>query len=423
MRLRLRERGEKLLEEKIVREARPEEKPYKLVDGRGLFLLVKPSGSKLWQFNYRFRGLSAETGVTKPIEKTISFGRYPDVDLAVARQRHDAARKLLAASTDPMAERKAQRVAAQVATESIFCRVAAKWLERWRSGKAEKYATEMQDWIEDYVLSRIGTWPISRVSAEDVRDIVRSVPAPTIAKRVYRMVRSIFAYGIAQGYGKHNPAAEIEIGMFVTTPKVRHMPRIELKELPKLLQAMEEHCGRPETKLAMLLMAHVFLRVSELLGGRWEEIDWTKRRWDVPAARMKMEIPHIVLLAEQTVELLYRLRELTGGGPWMFPANCNTRKNKTMSQSTILKALREMGYGPGIMCSHGFRGVFSTWAHEEGFDHAVIELQLSHAEGNEVSRAYNASTLLEPRRLLMQAWANHLEEARRGGKVVPISVA
>jgi integrase len=182
------------------------------------------------------------------------------------------------------------------------------------------------------------------------------------------------------------------------------------------LRAIEVYSGTAVTRLAMKMMALTFVRTSELIGARWEEFDIKAKRWDIPADRMKMRTPHIVPLARQTLEALEMLRPLTGQSKWLFPGDRNSKN--PMSNNTILKALERMGY-KGSMTGHGFRGLASTLLHEQGYNHDYIELQLAHAPRNAVSAAYNHAIYLEPRKRMMQDWADFLERTQRGGKVLP----
>jgi integrase len=200
-----------------------------------------------------------------------------------------------------------------------------------------------------------------------------------------------------------------------TARKVNYA-RIDAKELPNLLRAIEVYRGAPVTRFAIKLIALTFVRTSELIGARWSEFDLEGGRWDIPADRMKMRTPHIVPLSKQAIEALELLRTVTGESDWLFPGDRNAKK--PMSNNTILKALERMGY-KGRMTGHGFRGLASTILHERGYAHDHIELQLAHAARNAVSAAYNHALYLEPRAKMMQDWADFLEQTQRGGKVLP----
>jgi integrase len=240
--------------------------------------------------------------------------------------------------------------------------------------------------------------------------------ARDIAKRSLETTGQVFRYAIAHGFCKRNPATEIRPSDILKSVRKVNYARIDAKDLPALLRAVEVYSGTAVTRLAIKLMALTFVRTSELIGARWQEFDLNARRWDIPAERMKMRTPHIVPLAKQTVEVLEMLRPLTSHTEWLFPGDRNPKN--PMSNNTILKALERMGY-KGSMTGHGFRGLASTLLHEQGYNHDHIELQLAHAPRNAVSAAYNHAVYLEPRARMMQAWADFLEQTQRGGKVLP----
>jgi integrase len=242
-----------------------------------------------------------------------------------------------------------------------------------------------------------------------------------LARRALETTGQIFRFGIAHGYTKRNPASEIKPSDILRPTKKNNLARIDAKDLPGLLRAIEVYQGSHVTRLAIKLMALTFVRTTELIGAKWEEFDMEARRWNLPAERMKMDTPHIVPLAAQAIEVLEMLRTLTGDSEFLFPGD--RTPEKTMSNNTILMALKRMGY-QGRMTGHGFRGLASTILHEKGYEHEHIELQLAHAPRNAVSAAYNHALYLEPRAKMMQDWADFLEQTQRGGKVLPfISVA
>jgi integrase len=244
---------------------------------------------------------------------------------------------------------------------------------------------------------------------------IESRGASDMAKRILQIVGMVFRYAVAHGYSKRNPAAEIRPSDILKPTRKINMARIDAKELPALLRAIEVYEGRQLTRLAIKLMALTFVRTSELIGARWEEFDIDARRWSIPATRMKMKTPHIVPLSLQAVEVLELLRTISGNRELVFPGEQDYKK--PMSNMTILKALERMGY-KGRMTGHGFRGLASTILHEQGYNHDHIELQLAHAPRNAVSAAYNHALYLEPRTKMMQDWADYLECTQRGGKVL-----
>jgi integrase len=388
-----------------IRRSHPEDKPYRLSDGGGLYLQVAPTGGKLWRWKYRFDSK----------EKLMSLGPYPDVPLAEARERHAEARKLLASGVDPMAERKAERTAKREAEANSFENVAALWLEHWRADKSPRHADTTARRLQANVFPSLGSRPIAEIEPPELVAMVKAIEARGVgdlAKRALETAGQIFRFAIAHGYTSRNPAAEFKPSDVLKPTHKTNMARIDAKELPALLRAIEVYRGKVVTRLAIKLLALTFVRTSELIGARWEEFDLEACRWTIPAERMKMRTPHIVLLSRQTQETLELLQTLTGAGDLLFPGDYNQKKS--MSNNTILHALDRMGY-KGRMTGHGFRGLASTILHEQGYNHEHIELQLAHAPRNAVSAAYNHALYLKSRAKMMQDWADFLEQTQRGG--------
>jgi integrase len=397
-----------LLTDTEIRKAKPKIAPYQMTDGHGLFLWVTSAGGKLWRWKYRFNGVG----------KQMSYGQYPDVSLVDARERHAEARKLFAAGVDPMAKRKADKVALMASDSNSFQAVAHQWLEHWRSGITERHAETTRRRLDANVFPLLGTRSIAEIEAPEIVAMVKTIEsrgAADLAKRALETTGQIFRYAIAHGHCKRNPAADIRPGDVLRSTRKVNMARVNAAELPALLKAIEVYRGKVVTRLAMKLMALTFVRTSELIGARWDEFDMAARRWNIPAERMKMRSPHIVPLATQAIELLELLRSVTGGGELLFPGDVDPRK--PMSNNTILKGLERMGY-KGRMTGHGFRGLASTILHEQGYSHEYIELQLAHAPRNAVSAAYNHALHLKGRTKMMQDWADFLEHTQRGAKVL-----
>lgn len=394
-----------MLTDTAIRKATPGERNYRLTDGRGLYLIVTASGSKLWRYKYRHSG----------VEKLMTFGQYPDVGLASARERHAAARKLLAEGRDPMEQRKADKLAGALAERHSFKSIAGLWLDHWKGDKSPRHVDVTRRRLEANVFPRLGARPIAEIEAPELVTMVKAIEARGVgdlARRTLETSGQIFRYAVAHGYCSRNPAADISPSDVLRPVVKRNLARIDGKDLPGLLQAVEVYCGKVVTRLAVKLMALTFVRTSELIGGRWEEIDWEEHRWNIPAERMKMKTPHIVPLSSQAIEVLRLLHKLTGTGPLMFPGDADPKK--TMSNNTILQALDRMGFG-GVMTGHGFRGLASTLLHEQGWQHEHIELQLAHAPRNAVSAAYNHALYLKPRAKMMQAWGDFLEKSLKEG--------
>ncbi len=387
------------LTDTAIKKVKPAEKPVKLSDGKGLYLLVNPVGSKLWRWKYRFLGK----------EKVMSLGAYPDVSLAQARDGMAAARKLLASGTDPMVQRASDKLIKLASAENSFQSVAQRWWDHWQGAKSPRHTNDVLRRLKADVFPAIGARPVSEIQAHDLVVMVQTISkrgALDIAKRALQTSGQVFRYAVAHGLCQRNPAGDIKPSDILVSRKAQNYARISAKELPELLRHIEGYPGAAVTRLAMKLMALTFVRTSELIGARWEEFDLEAQRWDIPASRMKMKTPHIVPLATQTVNVLKTLKLVSGHSSLLFPGERD--HEKSMSNNTILGALERMGY-KGRMTGHGFRGVASTLLHEMGFDHAHIELQLAHQERNEVSAAYNHATYLKQRAAMMQHWADYLD--------------
>jgi integrase len=392
-----------------IKKTKAKEKAYSLNENGGLYLWITPVGGKLWRWAYRFDRK----------EKLMSFGKYPDVPLALARERHSEARKLLATGVDPMAQRKAEKTAERIAIENSFQSITTQWLEHWQEGKSPRHVDTVRRRMAADILPCLGARPIAEIEAPELVAMANAIQdrgARDIAKRALETVGQVFRFGIAHGYAKRNPATEIRPSDILKSSPKTNYARVDGRELPTLLRRIEVYQGKQVTRLAMKLMSMTFVRTTELIEAKWGEFDLENARWDIPAERMKMRTPHIVPLARQALEVLEMLRDFTGSNEWLFPGDLNAAQ--PMSNNTILKALERMGY-KGRMTGHGFRGLASTILHEQGYAHDHIELQLAHAPCNAVSAAYNHALYLEPRARMMQDWADFLEHTQRGGKVLP----
>jgi integrase len=391
-----------------IKAATAKEKAYPISDGGGLYLWVTPAGGKLWRWAYRFDGKM----------QLMSFGKYPDVGLAAVRERHRAARSLLATGVNPMVKRKTDKVAKRTAADNSFQNIALLWLAHWRIGKSERHAEATQRRLNLDVFPAIGSMPITEIEAPALVALALKIQARgavDIAKRALITMGQIFKFAIAHGYAKRNPAKDFSPSDILQAQTKTNLARIDAKELPKLLRAIEAYHGNHITRFAIKLMALTFVRTTELIGAKWAEFDLEARRWDIPAERMKMKTPHIVALSTQAIEALETLHVLTGNRELLFPSERGD--GKTMSNNTILGALKRMGY-QGQMTGHGFRGLASTILHEQGYNHEHIELQLAHTNRNAVSAAYNHALYLEPRAKMMQDWANYLDLTRQGARVI-----
>jgi len=378
-------------------------------DANGMYLEVMPTGSKYWRLKYRFAGK----------EKRLALGPYPAVGLAQARIAREKARSQLRDLVDPAEVRKQAKLALRPEAEVSFESVARAWHDHWRSSRSESHTQYVIRRLEADVFPVIGKLPIRQVTAPRLVTMAKLIEgrgALDIAKRSLQTCGQVLRYAVAHGFIERNPGADLKPGEVLRTRSKTNYARVEAKDLPELLRKMAVYDGTPYTRAALHLIALTFVRTTELIEAKWDEFDLDAAEWRIPAARMKMRTPHIVPLSHQAVDALRCLHELRRFSAYVFPGERD--HERPMSNNTILKALERLGY-KHRMTGHGFRGVASTLLHEMSFPHAHIELQLAHQQRNAVSASYNHATYLPERRIMMQAWADHLDALRTGSRVKP----
>ena len=386
-------------------------------DSHGLYLQVTSAGGKLWRWKFRFQGK----------EKVLALGKYPLFSLKEARDARDEARKQLAKGADPSATKQAAKRTDTSDRATHFETIARLWHADWSSNKVGKHAGYVIRRMEQYVFPIIGNTPISAITAPMFVRIAKAAEANNageIARRVLNTSSQVFVYAIAHGLADRNTAKDVNPGAILKPRTQAHYARVERSDLPDLLRSIDAYRGTPYTRYAMELMAHTFVRTGELIAARWGEFDFEKAQWRIPRERMKTKkSEHIVPLAPQVIEILQTMQRIYPEpsryepSAFLFPADRTPEKH--MSNNTILAALARMGF-KGKMTGHGFRGVASTALNELGYSPDVIEAQLAHVEGNKVRAAYNAAQYLEPRRKMMNDWANYLAGLRGAGNVTPI---
>lgn len=394
------------LSDKAIRAAKPGEKPIKLFDERGLFLLVTPAGGKWWRLRYRYLGK----------EKLISLGTYPDTTLARARENRDQARTLLADGIDPSEARRSADRSKKLSAANSFAAVAREWHGKQEHTWAKKHAEDVLRRLEANIFPSIGPRPIGEIEAPELLSTVRKIEARgayDLAHRVMAVCGQVFRYGVATGRCKRDPTGDLRGAL--TPHKAKHQAAVRPEELPELLHKIDAYDGDPLTRLALQLMAATFVRTNELIGALWDEFDLDAAVWVIPAGRMKMKTEHLVPLSKQAIAILKTLKEAGRGSRFVFPGR---NRDKPISNNTMLFALYRMGYR-GRMTGHGFRAVASTVLNEAGFNPDAIERQLAHCERDEVRGAYNRAEYLPERRKLMKWWADYLDSVKAGAEVVP----
>jgi integrase len=391
-----------------VQKVKPKDKPFSLFDGGGLYLLVTPSGGKLWRFKYRFNNK----------EKKLAFGSYPEISLLDARRRRDDARRLLANSVDPVDVRKAQKQANIPETET-FEVIAREWHTRFISTWTTGHAETIMSRLERDLFPWIGKYPIAAIKAPELLAVLRRVEsrgALESAHRIRTICGQVFRYAVATGRAERDPAADLKGAL--PQPQEKHRAAItDPAEVGKLLRAIDGYQGSFIVKCALQIAPLVFVRPGELRHAEWAEIDFEKAQWNIPAGKMKMKEPHLVPLSKQAIEILTELKKLTGSGRYVFPGRTSQRP---MSDNAILAALRNMGYPKEEMSGHGFRAMARTILDEVlQVRPDFVEHQLAHAVRDPNGRAYNRTAHLNERIKMMQMWADYLDGLRVGAKVLP----
>jgi len=397
-----------MLTDKAIQAAKPSERPYKLADGEGLTMLVKPNGSKLWRFRYRHDGR----------EKMLGFGTYPDTSAKLAREKRDKARKQLAAGLDPSGARQAEKAA----RANTFEAVAREWLPMQKERLAPATYAKAEWTLETLVFPYLGTRPIDKVSAADVLKVLRRIEGRGLhetAHRARQRISQVCRYAVVTERAQQDVTLNLR-GALAPVVTTNHAAITEPVKIGELLRSIEGYKGQAVTWCALRIAPLVFVRPGELRHAEWSEfdLDGNDPEWRIPAAKMKMREQHIIPLAKQAVKILEELKSLTGHGRYLFPALTTT--TRCMSENTVNLALRRMGYAHDEMTGHGFRSLASTCLNEQGYHPDLIELQLAHAERNQVRAAYNKAQRLPERRKMMQVWADYLDDLREGAKVIPI---
>ncbi|HEF0062308.1 TPA: integrase arm-type DNA-binding domain-containing protein [Citrobacter pasteurii] len=400
-----------------VRSAKPQEKEYTLVDGDGMFLLIHPNGSKYWRFRFRFGGK----------QHLMAFGVYPETSLAGARQKREEARKLVAAGIDP---REHKRAVKEEQTKEVitFESVARDWHasnQKW----SESHSGRVLKSLEDNLFDAIGKRNITELKTRDLLIPIKAVEMSgrlEVAARLQQRTTAIMRFAVQSGLIDYNPAQEIAGA--VATAKRQHRAALELNRIPELLHRLDSYTGRPLTRLAVELTLLVFIRSSELRFARWSEVDFDTAMWTIPGEReplkgvkhshrgSKMRTPHLVPLSRQALTILEKIKSMSGNRELIFVGDHDPRK--PMSENTVNKALRVMGYDTKVeVCGHGFRTMACSSLIESGlWSKDAVERQMSHQERNSVRAAYiHKAEHLGERRLMVQWWADYLDANRDKG--------
>lgn len=398
-----------------VRTTKPSDKPFKLTDGQGMHLLINPNGSKYWRLQYRFGGK----------QKVLALGVYPMVSLGEARRKRDEAKKLVSDGIDPSEKKKADKIEQSEAL--TFEAVARDWHTACKRKWSDSHSERVLKSMEDGLFTAIGKRKISELKTRDLIAPIKAVEASgrlEVAARLQQRTTAIMRYAVQNGLIDYNPAQDMSGA--ITVAKRTHRPALPFDRFSELLERIESFKGRKLTKLAVKLTLLIFIRSSELRFARWSEIDFENAMWTIPGEReplpgvkhshrgSKMKTPHLVPLSRQALELLKAIREISGECDLVFIGDHDFRK--PMSENTVNKALRSMGYDTTVeVCGHGFRAMACSALIESGkWSRDAVERQMSHQERNSVRAAYiHKAEHLDERRLMLQWWADYLDETTK----------
>ena len=392
-----------VLTDTVIRNAKPGAKPKKLFDERGLFLLVQPSGGKLWRLKYRYLGK----------EKKLSLGRYPDVALKLARERRDEARTLLANGADPASVKAELAHEKREAANNTFSAIAAEYVAKIEKEGRAAVTIKKTRWLLALLESDLGNRPITEITPAELLQSLQKVEGKghlETARRMRSLSGRIFRFAVATSRGTSDPSALLR-GALVAPTVTHHSAILEPAKVGELMRAIDGFTGQPLTHLALKLTPHVFVRPGELRRAEWSEFDFGKAVWTIPPEKMKMRDAHVVPLSTQALNLLDAAKAISVGQRYVFSSLYPG--NRPMSENTINAALRRLGYSGKEMTAHGFRSMASTLLNESGkWSADAIERALSHRDTNAVRASYHRGAHWEERVKMAQWWSDYLDELK-----------
>jgi integrase len=392
-----------------VKHAKPKEKNYKLSDRDGLYLLVKTSGIRYWRMNYRFGGQ----------QRTLSFGRWPEILLGDAREMLLEARRQLAKGLDPLEQAKLEKIAKSIAATNNFQAVAEEWLEKIEKEGLAAITLKKARWLLAQTYPALGKRPISEIRAHELLLVLKKIEASKrydTANRIRSTCSQVFRYAIATARAERDICSDLR-GALVT-PRTNHRAAITTPtEAGGLLRAVEDYDGNNLTRIALCLLPHLFVRPGELRWAEWSEFDFDKAVWTIPDHKMKMRRPHAVPLSRQALAIIRDIEHDASYSAFLFPSL--RALDRPMSDNTINAALRRLGFSKDQMTGHGFRAMAATLLNEMGiWNPDAIERQLAHADGNSIRRAYARGQYWEERVRMMQHWSDYIDQLRDGATIL-----
>ena len=396
-----------MLTDTLIKNTKPSTKIIKLTDSPALYLEVTPSGGKHWRYRFKLDGK----------EGLYALGSYPDIKGAEARRLRDEARLLVKQGINPASQRKLDKIAVQNERATTFQSVADEWFTNSSSPWSAGYKGSVETILKKDINPRIGSLPIKDLKTPTIYEVLRKIEArqaPTRAILARQIIGSVFNLAIMTHRAEYNVVDPLK-GK-IARRVVEHRKHLTDKDLPDFLRKLHDYSGHQTTSIALKLLLLTAVRPGELCGAIWSEFNIEKAEWRIPKERMKMDEEHLIPLSRQALELLAQLRDLTGDGKHLFPAQGT--KSATMPTATLRNAIAKMGFADRFS-PHGARGTFSTACNEAGFRSDVIERQLSHGERNAVRAAYAHAQYMPERRSMMQQWADTLDALKAGAQVIP----
>lgn len=389
-----------------VKNAKPTDSQFKLTDGAGLYLLVTPKGAKYWRYDYRFAGK----------RKTLALGVYPEVSLLQAREAHIEARKKLKDSVDPSRDRKVEKLSGDLVNATTFKLIAEEWFQRHMEEKSEGHRGRTRRILDNDLYPWLATTPIDHIKPVELLSVLRRIEQRSVdlAHRAKQTCGLVFKYAVITGRCEYDPSQSLTGAL--KSVKTRHRAAItDQKQLGALLRSIDGFRGSPVVSAALQLTPLLFQRPGELRQMEWNEVNWEQSRWELPAEKMKMRLPHIVPLPTQAINILKGLYPITGRGRYVFPSARGG--SRCLSDNGVRSALRTLGFTNEEVVPHGFRATARTLLDEQlRFRIELIEMQMAHAVKDVNGRAYNRTTYLEERVIMMQEWADYLDSLRYASK-------
>jgi integrase len=388
------------LTDTAIRQLKSKEKNYKVSDGEGLNLLVRKSGTKSWQWKYRFIGK----------EKSLSIGSYPVVGLKEARRLKTEAQHLLSQNIDPSTKKQQTKQEIKKLHDGKFSTVSNDWIKNQLPRWSTKYATKTQQTLSNWVSPKLNDIPVANISSRDLLDVLRGMEAAGIGETTRKMkgvLENIFTFAIVEGHIDNNPATGLEKAL-KAIPRVRHQRSLAANKIGEFAYKIQNDTGHPSVNLGLMLLLYTNVRTNEIRFAQWHEIDMKNKVWTIPADKMKMKSDHKVPLSKQSIQILKQLKPITGHQTWVVKSP--NLIDKPLSENAFLNLLKRIGMTQDTTV-HGLRATASTFLNEKGYRSDVIERQLAHVEKDQVRKAYNHAEYWEERSEMAQFWANHVDKA------------